>query len=189
MRTTPFIKALFLGLAIGFTACDDDDDEETKMPPTIESPISLGDSVMVRNTLQTAADPADGGTGGAELPIEVIFAAPEGAFFADAIISDDIEFDEYLDGLYDIDLSENSIQFNLVAPANDPIYSGFFRVIETGTFDRYYLTFNEDHNIESFQTSDPAVNLRIESTNQIVVEIGEGWNFNPGSSFTITLSN
>ncbi len=169
---------LFLALA-GLVSCDDDDDSK--------SPIQNGASVEIRNTLQTAADPSQGGTGGAELPVETILGQPTGTFELSSTVSDAIEFDDYLEGLYDVNLSENSIRFDLVAASDHPIYSNFFRTIEAGTLDRYYLTFPNGHNIQSASSNHSSVSLNITSTTEVVVVIGEGWNFNPGSSFTLTL--
>lgn len=153
-----------------------------------EGPSLSSAQVSVRNTLQTAADPSLGGTGGTETPIEAIFGLPEGALALSTIVGDDIEFQGYLDGLYDIDLSDNSISYNLVAPANHPVYSNFFRTIEANTFDRYYFTFSQAHQINSGTSDDPSVSLSILSATEILIEIGEGFSFNPGSSFTININ-
>ncbi|MEO0471124.1 MAG: hypothetical protein AAF206_15965 [Bacteroidota bacterium] len=167
-----FFSALFVALL--FTACSKD-------------AIEPGISVTVVNTLQTAADPSQGGTGGVETPIEAIFGVPAGSLSATATVGDGIEFDNYLSNLYDIDISAESIRFDLVAAANDPFYGAFFRTIEAGTFDRYYLTFSEDHNIKEASSDNASVSLRIISDNEVVVEVSEGFSFNPGSTFTITL--
>lgn len=53
---------------LSFVACDDDDDQR---------PLTANAAVEISNTLQTAADPSMGGTGGAELPIETILGAPQ----------------------------------------------------------------------------------------------------------------
>jgi|GEM_PF-2346194 len=150
-------------------------------------PIKLSDSVTIRNTLALAADPSEGGTGGAELPVETILGVPAGTFELNAEITDGIEFDDYLSGLYDVDLSKKAIDFELVAAANDPIYSGFFRTIEAGTFDRYYLNFPNGHKIGSGSSDNAAVSLEVLSDNEVVVVIGEGFSFNPGSKFSIEL--
>ena len=152
---------------------------ETETTP----PIKNGSSLTITNTLQ-----ADATTNGVETPIETVFNAPQGSLAATAVVSDAVEFPAYLVGLYDIDISENSIAFELVAPANDPTYSNFFRILEAGTTDRYYLTFTEDQNISGFSSDNSSVKLRMDSDKVVVVEIGEGFNFNPGSKFTITLN-
>lgn len=181
MQRQKKILLISIALVMTFVSCNDDDDN------TI-TPISNGAQVEIRNTLQTSADPAQGGTGGAELPIETILGAPDGTYNLSATVSKTIEFIDYLEGLYDIDLSENTATFTLVAEANDPIYSSFFRTIEAGTFDRYYLTFPNGHNISSSSSTDSTATIQILSPNEIVVVISEGWNFNPGSTFTITLN-
>jgi len=162
-----------------FTSCSDDDED---------TPITLGTNVTVTNTLQTAADPSEGGTGGTETPIETIFGMSANALAATATLSDSKEFSAYLLGLYDIDLDENEIIFTLVATADDPTYGSFFRTLEAGTYDRYYFKFDEDQNINGGSSSSSAVSLNIVSANEVYVEIGEGFNFNPNETFTISLN-
>ena len=173
-------KALLLGgivlFASLFSSC------------TKDNPILTGATVSVSNTLETATDPSMGGTGGVETPIETILGVPAGSLTATATVSEGIEFKDYLEGLYDIDLSENEITFTLVAASDHPFYSAFFRTIEPGTFDRYYLEFTDTHNIESWSSTDGATSLSILSDNEILVTIGEGFSFNPGSTFTISLN-
>ena len=155
---------------------------------TVVPPIQLDAQVTVNNTLQTAADPSMGGTGGVETPIETIFGLPAGTFELSTTVKNGVEFAGYLDGLYDIDLSENQIVYTLVAPPTHPTYSNFYRTIEASTFDRYYFVFAEPHNIESATSNNSSVNLNIRSATEIVVEIGEGFDFNPGTTFTIDLN-
>ena len=149
--------------------------------------IIPGSSVTVTNTLELAAEPANGGTGGVETPVETILGVPAGTFVLTAEVGDGIEFDDYLSGLYDIDLSENAVTFTLVAQADDPIYSGFFRTIEAGTFDRYYFRFDQDQKIKSFSSNNSSVTLNTIADNEFMVQISEGFSFNPGTTFTITL--
>ncbi len=145
-------------------------------------PIIPDSSVTIANTIQS-----DALTGGVETPIEAVFGVDENSLQATASISEDVEFPAYLLGLYDVDMDRRRISFELVAAADDPTYSDFFRTLEAGTTDRYYLTFADGHNVDSFESDNSSVNLRIDSENVLVVEIGEGFNFNPGSSFTIDL--
>lgn len=169
-------KLLLLSLTFSlvlFTSCSNDDDDT--------SPITLGSNVTVKNTFQGDM------TNGVETPIETVFQAPVGSLAASASLSDTVEFPAYLLGLYDINIEKSSITFKLVAKAGDTTYGNFFRTLEAGTTDRYYLTFDNAQNVKSFTSSDPAVKLRIDSDKILVVEIGEGFNFNPGVTFTITL--
>ena len=172
-----YLNIMFVALAIlslvSFSSCKKDD----------MNPLTLGSTLTVTNTLQS-----DGVTSGVETPIEPLFGLEENALAATATISEGVEFPNYLLGLYDIDIAENSISFELVAEANDPNYSAFFRTLEAGTYDRYYLTFEDSQNVSGFTSSDSSVNLRIDSDKILVVEIGEGFNFNPGTTFTITLN-
>ncbi|GAA0724796.1 hypothetical protein GCM10009430_29590 [Aquimarina litoralis] len=173
-------KTLFLCIAIVstsfFISCDSDDDNNAP-------PINTGVSVTVANTFQSATI-----TSGVETAIEDLFMQPAGSLEATANISDATEFPAYLLGLYDIDIDQNSISFELVAEANDPNYGPLFRTLEPDTFDRYYLTFDEAQNVKGFSSSNSSVNLRIDANNILVVEIGEGFEFQPGASFTITLN-
>lgn len=178
MKSNFWAFAFLLLAALSFTSCDKDE----------ESPNLLSSEVTVRNTLQTAADPSMGGTGGVETPIETVFGLPAGTFTVTTSVSNGTEYEGYLDGLYDIDLSDEEISYNLVAPADHPVYSNFFRTIEANTFDRYYFSFDRNHNISSGISSNSSVSLNIVSDTEIMVQIGENFDFNPGSSFTITLN-
>lgn len=175
MQSISKLLLLISFFSIGFFSSCSDDDEK--------APINIGASVTVTNTLQ-----ADATTNGIETTIEELFMMSAGALAATSTVSEAVEFPAYLLGLYDIDIDENTISFELVAPIDDPTYSSFYRTLEAGTTDRYYLTFTEAQNVESFSSSNSSVNLRLDSDKILVVEIGEGFNFNPGSSFTITLN-
>ncbi|MEM1220258.1 MAG: hypothetical protein AAGH79_15160 [Bacteroidota bacterium] len=169
-------SSVFLGLIIAtlsFTACS-----EEEVPP-----IALESSVTVTNTFQSTAFTAD-----AELAIEDLFQVPAGSLAATATVGAAVEFPAYLLNLYDIDIDENSISFVLVAQDGDPTYGDLFRMIEADTYDRYYLTFAEAQNVEGFSVNNSSVNLRIDSDKVLVVEIGEGFDFKPGASFTISLN-
>lgn len=170
-------------IAVTFASCNDDDDNDNITDFVIEN----GTSISINNTFQGGAGPAF--TDGAEIPIETFFADADPAALAGAAtVEDAVEFPSYLLGLYDVDIDENSISYNMVAQEGDATYGDLFRTIEAGSFDRYYLTFDKPHNVKSFSSTDPSVNLRIDSNNVLVVQIGEGFVFQPGASFTITLS-
>lgn len=173
------LNFLLLGLLfslVTFTSCDKDDDE-------VIVPVTLGSSVTVTNTFQSTAFTMD-----AELAIEDLFQVPAGSLAATANVGAAVEFPAYLLNLYDIDIDENIIKFEVVAQSDDPTYMDLFRVLEAGTVDRYYLTFNATQNVESASSSNSSVNLRIDSDKVLVVEIGEGYDFKPGQNFTITLN-
>lgn len=174
MKFTKF-SFLFVGLLFSlttFTSCDKDED----------TTIVLGSSVTVTNTFQSTAF-----TGGAESAIEDLFQVPAGSLAATANVGNAVEFPAYLLNLYDIDIDENSISFKVVAQAGDPTYGDLFRVLEAGTVDRYYLTFDTAQNVSGFTSSNSAVSLRIDSNKVLVVEIGEGFDFAPGAAFEISL--
>lgn len=158
------------------TSCDKDDDGVTL-------PIAPGSSVTVSNTFQSTAF-----TGGAEQAIEDLFQVPAGSLAATANVGAAVEFPAYLLNLYDIDISENDIKFTVVAQSDDPTYGGLFRILEADTYDRYYLTFNAAQNVNEATSSNASVKLRIDSDKVLVVEIGEGYDFKPGQSFTISLN-
>ncbi len=173
------INFLFLGLLLSFatfTSCGDDDDN-----PVI--PITLGSNVTVTNTFQSTAF-----TSGAELAIEDLFQVPAGSLAASTTVSAAVEFPAYLLNLYDINIDENNISFEVVAQADDPNYGTLFRVLEADTYDRYYLTFDDAQDVTGFTSSNSSVNLRIDSDKVLVIEIGEDYDFKPGQSFTITLN-
>ncbi len=171
---------LILGLLFSlttFTSCGDDE----AVDPII--PITLGSSVTVTNTFQSTAF-----TNGAEQAIEDLFQAPAGSLAATANVGAAVEFPAYLLNLYDIDIKENSISFEVVAQTDDPNYGTLFRVLEADTYDRYYLAFDNAQDVNEFSSSNSSVNLRIDSDKILVVEIGEGYDFKPGQNFTITLN-
>lgn len=169
---------LFMGLSLslGFMSCDDDD--EGAVPP-----VTLGSSVTVTNTFQSTAF-----TNGTETAIEDLFQVAAGSLAATANVTAAVEFPAYLLNLYDIDIDENSISFTVVAQVGDPTYGDLFRTLEPNTFDRYYLTFDDAQNVSGGTSNNSSVNLRVDSDNILVVEIGEGFDFNPGTSFSITLN-
>lgn len=172
---------LLLGLifSIGFlSSCGDDDDDDI-----VTLPITLGSSVTVTNTFQS-----DAFTMGAESAIEDLFQVPAGSLAATANVGNAREFSAYLLGLYDIEITVNSIKFTVVAQEGDPTYGDLFRILEANTVDRYYLTFDGAQNVTDFTSSNAAVNLRIDSDKVLVVEISEGYDFKPGQNFTITLN-
>lgn len=92
-----------------------------------------------------------------------------------------------ISGLYEINLSENAIEFTLLPTADDPFWVNVFEVFPAGKFDRYYLTFAEPHGITSGTSNNSSVALRVDSPTVVVVEISEGYDMNPGTAFTIDL--
>lgn len=162
-----------------FTSCKSDDDGRRNRSSAIE----IGSSITVNNTFQSTTI-----TNGNETAIEDLFNLPSNSLFSTANVGDAVEFPGYLLNLYDIDINEDSIIFEVSAQSDDPTYGDLFRTLEAGTFDRYYLTFSQDHNVDGFTSNNPSVNLRIDSQNVLVVEIGEGFNFQPNSTFIINLN-
>ena len=166
-----------LSAVLLLSSCGDDDND------VVTPLIPQGANVTVNNTFQASAFNIND-----ETDFAVISGMQAGAFAADATVSGAVEFSAYI-GLYDIDISETSISFDIIAEADDPNFGDLFRVLEAGTYDRYYFTFDEAHNVSGFSSSNPSVNLRIDAENVLVVEIGEGYDFNPEQAFTITLQD
>ncbi|MEM6831718.1 MAG: hypothetical protein AAF551_14505, partial [Bacteroidota bacterium] len=153
--------------------------------------ISEDIDITLRNTLQNPGED--------EVPYPALFGLTEDAFDEHATLSlDESEFATALaqtstpvgdiSGLYRIDISGNAIKFRLLPEADDPFWQSVFEVYPAGKFDRYYLTFSAPHNITSFTSNNASVNLRIDSETVIVVEIGEGYDFNPGVSFRLDIN-
>ncbi len=177
----------FLLLSIfTFSSCGDDD-ESTPAP----LPLTEGVDITLRNTLQ---DPGE-----AEGTYASLFMQADDAFdefgtlsnssseFATALAQPGTPFGD-ISGLYNIDFTENSIDFTLLPAANDPFWQNVFGVFPAGKFDRYYFTFSESHNISGFTCSNSSVNLRIDSETVVVVELSEDYDMNPGTAFTINLN-
>lgn len=156
------------------------------------TPLTEGNSVTVRNTYQDNTVEEISFASFLKLPVD-------GLDKTATVSNNTVEFENTLfvdltsgggpliNGLYDIDLKTNSITYTLLPKADDPFWSTNYRTLEAGVRDRYYMTFENPHNITGFTASDPAINLRIDSDKVIVVEVREGFVFQPGAAFTITL--
>lgn len=169
-----------------YVSCSDDDDNTTM-------PLSEGVNITLRNTLQNPGE--------SEITYASIFGQADDAYDEFATLSNSsTEFATALaqagtpvgdvSGLYEIDFTENGISYTVLPELNDPFWGGFaevFGVIPSGKTDRYYFSFSEPHNIESFTSTNSSVNVRIDSENVIVVEIGEGFDVQPDASFAISL--
>ncbi len=180
MNSFKFLFIALLGVTF-LASCGKDD-----------KPLSEDIDITLRNTLQ---DP-----GGDEGTYPALFGLSDDAFDEFATLSyDDVEFSGALgqtgtpfgdiSGLYEIDFSDNSISFKLLPDSTDPFWPMQFGTFPAGKFDRYYFTLSEDHNISGSKSNDENVRLRIDSDRVIVVELSEGYDFNPGKSFTIKLEN
>ncbi len=154
-------------------------------------PLVEGLEVTMRNTLQDPGEP--------EATYASLFGQPDDAFDEFATISNSAsEFPTALaqtgtpigdiNGLYDIDLAESSISFEVVAAADDPFWSNVFGLFPDGKVDRYYLTFSEPHNITGFSSDNPNLKLRIDSETVVVVELSGGYDLQPGVAFTVDLN-
>ncbi len=174
-----FTLLLFFGLS----SCGDDDD-------AIPKPLLEGMDITLRNTLQ---DPGE-----AEGTYPGLFGLADNAFdefaelsnssteFTGALAQEGTPFGD-INGLYAIDFTESSINFTLLPDNTDPFWPMQFGTFPEGKFDRYYFTLSENHNISGSSSNDESVKLRIDSDNVIVVELSGGYDFNPGTTFRITL--
>ena len=93
-----------------------------------------------------------------------------------------------ISGLYDIDFTENSIDFTVLPNDSDPFWVNVFGLFPAGKIDRYYFTFSEPHNISGFSSTNSSLNLRVDSDSVIVVELTEGYDLQPGISFSVSLN-
>lgn len=152
-----------------FSACSDDE-------ATPIDPIETGVSVSIRNTFESAYF--------STYPGFEIYAdeSPYGDV-VNSTVGSGVEFEKYL-GLYTIDISNNTISYKLTDDAPEGI---MFRTIEAGTYDRYYITFDEPQAFKSISVNDEFVKVSIISNTELKVEIGEGYDFNAGHAFTISL--
>lgn len=184
-------KMLFIALLsiLTFSSCSDDDDNNTLVLPLTE-----GVNITLRNTLQNPGE--------VEGTYASIFGQSDDAYDEFATLSNTTaEFATALaqtgtpagdvNGLYNIDFTENSIEYTVIAKEDDPFWlnvADVFGLIPAGKFDRYYYTFSKPHNISEFSSNNSSVNLRVDSDTVIVVEISEGFNVSTGATFTILLN-
>ena len=98
-------------------------------------------------------------------------------------INDTIEFADCCDGFYVVDITDTQVSMKWIGDAQ------FARVIEPGTFDRYYFTFGQPvlagASINAASTL-PA-NVTVTSPTTMTVEIGPGMQVGDGFDATIDL--
>ena len=152
--------------------------------------LPIGADVTLRNTLQDPGEP--------ETAFPSLFGLPEDAYdesgtvstsgseFPTALAQPDTPLGD-ISGLYDIDMTADSIRFTMLPTVDDPFWANVFGDFPAGKFDRYYFTFSEPHNVTGGSSSDGTVALRVDSPTVLVVEIGEGYDMNPPQSFEIAL--
>lgn len=121
-----------------------------------------GVSVKVENTIESVA-----------------FDFPEETPFGEqgpVAINATIEFAECCDGFYEVDLTGNQISMRWIGAES------FARVIEEGTYDRYYFTFGEPV-LASASTSSSStlpVITTVLSPTELLVEVGPGMQVGAG---------
>ncbi len=181
MKYNKILFFAFLGI-LAFSSCKDDDEPQ---------PLTEGVSITLRNTLQ---DPNE-----AEVTYASLFGQADDAYDEFATLSNSAsEFATALaqtgtpagdiSGLYNIDFTEDSINFTVLPDNANPFWSNVFGLFPAGKVDRYYFTFSEPHNISGFSSSNNSLNVRIDSDTVIVVELSEGYDLQPGVTFSVTLN-
>ncbi len=157
------------------------------------TPLTEGTDITLRNTLQDPDAP--------EVTYASLFGQADDAFDEFATLSNtEIEFATALSqspetgapfpisGLYEIDLTESSVEFTALPDETDPFWVNVFGLFPEGKVDRYYLTFSEPHNITSAASNHTSVSVRVDSEMTIVVEIGAGYDLKPGVGFFISFN-
>ncbi len=180
-----FNKIIFFFLVgiLAFSSCKKDDDNTP--------PLSEGTDITLRNTLQ---DPGE-----AEVTYASLFGQADDAYNEFATLSNSTsEFPTALaqtgtpagdiSGLYDIDFTENSIDFAVLPDDTNPFWSNVFGLFPAGKVDRYYFTFSQPHNVTGFSSDNGSLNVRIDSDTVLVVELTEGYDLQPGVSFSVDLN-
>jgi hypothetical protein len=145
-----------------FSSCKKEEEEQTTINPT-----EYESEVTIRDTFQSA-----------------FLSIPEMPYgdTLTSLVKSEVEFPAYL-GMYKIDINNSTINFELIPEAaNNPSIAALFRVIEAGTYDRYYITFNKPQNLKNVSTNNTSVKASIISNTEIKIEIGEGYNFTPGNA-------
>lgn len=168
---------LAIGCAMALSACGGSDDANASLPANT--------AITLDNTIQIARPAAQSGTDGKEFPIETFMGQPVGSMTAKLKVDPtSIEVRSYL-GLWDVDFGEKSIAFtNIVDPAKQP-FPGFLRVIEAGTFDRYYIRSESSFCVKP--TVDKSfVKAECLNDRELKITIGEGYD-NRQSGFKVSL--
>lgn len=166
--------SMFFGTAI-LTSCDD---EEDTVEQAVINPIELGAQVLVNNTIELA-----------------VYSVPETPFVAvgDSTPVYVVEGVDFTIFSYEVDVTETSVTFSIPDDAvSNP--DAPFRIIEDGTYDRYYFTFTPAQNITSATADVTGLSTYVIDGDefapeaQLLIEIGPGFNFDAGISFTVELN-
>lgn len=164
-----FMVAIIMSIII---SCNNDDDS-TNIPP-----IAKGTSFSITNTFQRLPD----------FENEFIFRTTED--MPELTVVDGLDLTFFT---YEIDVEENSITFSIPEDAVQNPGAPPFRIIEENTWDRYYFTFTPSQNITSATVVETGVSVSVITENvlvpdsQLLITIGEGFSFMPGTTFTVNL--
>jgi hypothetical protein len=166
-----------IGSAIALSACSN--------MPSANSGLPVNAGITMDNTIQIARPAAQMGTDSKEIPIEALIGKPVGSMTAKLKVDPKgVELRSYL-GLWDVDFAEKSISFaNIVNPAKQP-FPGFLRVIEAGTFDRYYIR-SESAFCTKPSVDKPFIKVECQSERELKITIGEGYD-NRQSGFKVSM--
>lgn len=181
------LLALAAIVSVTFTSCGDDDSA-----PVIP-PIAEGNVVTVSNFYTGPLGPEASAD---SVEFALLLEMSSGALDVSGTVSnDDVEIVNMLEvsaaginGLYDIDFTENSITFNETGSLDTENYwADSYRTIEAGTIDEYVITFSDAHNITSGTHSVTGLTFDVIDDNVVTVEISEGFVLSAGVTFTISL--
>lgn len=161
-RTTPLLRrALATAVAAGVTlmaACAGDD----------PSAVSLaGSEVEVSGTFQSPA-PVPDGTGGDELPFEVLVGAEPGQLTVTRTVGAGVEFPRYL-GYWNIDVQDDRLVFESTGVEPFP---GAFAALAPDSFMR--ITFAGLEGVGSIDSSAPRLEAAVDD-DAVTIVLGPGF--------------
>lgn len=129
-----------------------------------------GVSVTVDNTIESVAF---------DFPEETPFGSQ-----GPVVVGDGVELPTCCDDFYAVDLSDDQISMRWIGD------NSFARVIEDGTFDRYYFTFDQPVLAGASLAADStlAAKLTVVSATELVVEVGPGLEVGEGFDAIINVT-
>lgn len=193
-------NTLLILSALALGACGDDDaasDAGGNADASADvangtQPLVEGLAITLRNTLQNPGEE--------EVTYASLFGQMDDAFDESGTLSNSaVEFPTALaqgpasgapfeiSGLYAINFTESTIEFSVLPDAADMFWGDVFGLFPAEKVDRYYFTFSAPHNITGFNSSNSNLNVRIDSDTIVVVELSEGYDLQPGVSFSVNL--
>ncbi len=157
----------------------------------IFSILALSAALLATFTPSAMADNHGGSLDGVSVKIDNTIEAPAFGFEGETpfgsqgpvAINATVEFAQCCDGFYAVDIDETHVSMTWIGDAS------FARVIEPGTFDRYYFTFGEPvlAGARLNSTSTLPANVTVTSPTTMTVVIGEGMQIGDGFDAVIDL--